>query len=52
VILDRTFKSLLLVIGRVRYIGQNVLQCFLVTGRICNIGQDVLHSSVGNWENT
>ena len=50
--LDKTFYSLLLVTGRIRDFGQNVLQYFLVNGRIRDFEQNVLHSSVGNWANT
>ena len=42
--LDKTFYSLLLVTGRIRDIGQNVLLSYLATGRIRDIGQNVLQS--------
>ena len=50
--LDRRFYSLLLVTGRIRDIGQKVLQSSLVTVRIRDIGQKVLQSSFGDCENT
>ena len=52
VTLDRTFYRLLLVTGRIRDIGQNVLSLLLVSGRIRDIGQNVLQSALGNCVNT
>ena len=49
--LDRKFYSIRLVNGRIRDIGQKVLQSSFVNGRIRNIGQKVLQS-FGNWANT
>jgi len=48
----RTFKSILLVTGRIRDLGQNVCGLLLVSGRIRDIGQNVLKYSFGNWANT
>ena len=49
--LVRMFYSLLLVTGRIRDIGQKVLQSSFVNRRIRNIGQKVLQY-FGNWANT
>ena len=51
-ILDRAFYGLLLVVGRIRDIGQSVLRSSFGNWANRDIGQNVLQSSFGNWANT